>query len=99
MLISSKAEKWSKFGVDDSSGRHFQVYDENNNEINFINTLIQNGVNTIRLRLWVNPADESSSLNEVKEFSDELKSLGFKIWITPHFSDTWAHILLRFPLI
>ena len=66
-------------------------YDENDNEINFINTLIQNGVNTIRLRLWVNPADESSSLNEVKEFSDELKSLGFKIWITPHFSDTWAH--------
>ena len=66
-------------------------YDENDNEINFINTLIQNGVNTIRLRLWVNPADESSSLEEVKEFSNELRSMGFKIWITPHFSDTWAH--------
>ena len=66
-------------------------YDENNNEISFINSLIQNGVNTIRLRLWVNPVDESSSLDEVKEFSNELKSLGFKIWITPHFSDTWAH--------
>ena len=66
-------------------------YDENNNEISFINSLIQNGVNTIRLRLWVNPVDESSSLDEVKEFSNELKSLGFKIWVTPHFSDTWAH--------
>ena len=66
-------------------------YDENNNKINLINSLIQNGVNTIRLRLWVNPDDESSSLDEVKEFSNELKSLGFKIWITPHFSDTWAH--------
>ena len=66
-------------------------YDENNNEIGFINSLIQNGVNTIRLRLWVNPVDESSSLEEVKEFSNELKSLGFKIWVTPHFSDTWAH--------
>tara|TARA_B100001093_G_scaffold95722_1_gene87786 strand:+ start:254 stop:817 length:564 start_codon:yes stop_codon:yes gene_type:complete len=33
MLISSKAEKWNKFGVDDSSGRHFQVFDENNNEL------------------------------------------------------------------
>ena len=66
-------------------------YDENNNEVNFINSLIQNGVNTIRLRLWVNPADESSSLEEVKEFSNELRSMGFKIWITPHFSDTWAH--------
>jgi len=66
-------------------------YDENNNEISFINSLIQNGVNTIRLRLWVNPVDESSSLDEVKEFSNELKSLGFKIWVAPHFSDTWAH--------
>ena len=53
-------------------------YDENNNEINFINALIQNGVNTIRLRLWVNPTDESSSLEEVKEFSNELRSMGFK---------------------
>tara|TARA_Y100000991_G_scaffold215704_1_gene207616 strand:+ start:17140 stop:18222 length:1083 start_codon:yes stop_codon:yes gene_type:complete len=66
-------------------------YNINNNEVNFINSLIENGVNTVRLRLWVNPANESSSLEEVKEFSDELKSLGFKIWITPHFSDTWAH--------
>ena len=33
MLISSKVEKWSKFGVDDSSGRHFQIYDESNNEL------------------------------------------------------------------
>ena len=66
-------------------------FDENNNEINFINALIQNGINTIRLRLWVNPMDESSSLEEVVEFSNQLKLLGFKIWITPHFSDTWAH--------
>jgi len=33
MLISSKVEKWNKFGVDDSLGRHFQIYDENNNEL------------------------------------------------------------------
>lgn len=66
-------------------------YDENNNKISFINSLIQNGVNTVRLKLWVNPVNEHSSLKEVKQFSSELKSLGFKILITPHFSDTWAH--------
>ena len=56
-------------------------YDENNNEIDFINSLIQNGVNTIRLRLWVNPVDESSSLDEVKEFSNEKKYGGlFTPW-------------------
>ena len=66
-------------------------FNEEGNQINFINSLIDNGVNTIRLRLWVNPKDESSSLNQVKEFSSLLKSFGFKIWIAPHFSDTWAH--------
>ena len=33
MLITTKSEKWEKFGVDDSLGRHIQVFDENDNEI------------------------------------------------------------------
>jgi hypothetical protein len=33
MLISSKTEKWEKFGVDDSLGRHLQIFDENDNEL------------------------------------------------------------------
>ena len=33
ILISSKKEKWEKFGVDDSLGRHIFVYDQNDNEI------------------------------------------------------------------
>ena len=33
MLISSKPEKWSKFGVDDSLGRHLRIFDKNDNEL------------------------------------------------------------------
>ena len=33
ILITSKEEKWEKFGVDDSLARHIIVYDENDNEI------------------------------------------------------------------
>ena len=33
MLITSKEEKWSKFGVDDSLGKHFSIYDQSNNEL------------------------------------------------------------------
>ena len=66
-------------------------YNAQGEEIGFLNSLLINGVNTIRLRLWVNPVDNASSFSEVKEFSEQLKLLGFKIWITPHFSDTWAH--------
>ena len=33
MLITSKEEKWEKFGVDDSLGRHLQVYGESDREL------------------------------------------------------------------
>jgi arabinogalactan endo-1,4-beta-galactosidase len=56
----------------------------------FLDILAENGVNTIRLRLWVNPIKEHSDFNEVKSFSEILKSKGFKIWLTLHYSDTWA---------
>ena len=65
-------------------------YDCNGNPVDFLDILKNNGVNTIRLRLWVNPSTNHSSLNEVKQFSETLKARGFKTWITVHFSDTWA---------
>ena len=33
ILITSKEEKWEKFGVDDSLARHITVYDENDNQM------------------------------------------------------------------
>jgi hypothetical protein len=33
MLITSKSEKWAKFGVDDSLGRHLQVFDDKGQEL------------------------------------------------------------------
>ena len=65
-------------------------YDLDGNQKGFLNILKENGVNTIRLRLWVNPSNEHSGFNEVKQFSQTLKSYGFKIWLTLHYSDTWA---------
>lgn len=48
------------------------------------------GCNYIRLRLWHSPQSGHSSLEEVKTFADEIKSKGLKLWITIHYSDTWA---------
>lgn len=56
----------------------------------FLRILKSKGINTIRLRLWVNPIDEHSSFDEVKSFSNTLKSMGFNIYLTLHYSDTWA---------
>tara|TARA_B100001250_G_C19494728_1_gene654673 strand:+ start:145 stop:705 length:561 start_codon:yes stop_codon:yes gene_type:complete len=33
MLITNKKEKWEKFGVDDSLGRHFKLFDNIDNEL------------------------------------------------------------------
>jgi len=65
-------------------------YNLNGAQEDFLDILKENGINTIRLRLWVNPQNEHSGFNEVKDFSETLKSKGFKTWLTVHYSDTWA---------
>lgn len=65
-------------------------YDLEGNQNNFLTILKDNGINTVRLRLWVNPINEHSGFNEVKQFSNTLKTNGFKTWLTLHYSDTWA---------
>ena len=65
-------------------------YDLNGKPKDFLLILKENGINTIRLRLWVNPVNEHCGFYEVKRFTRTLKSYGFKIWLTLHYSDTWA---------
>ena len=48
------------------------------------------GINTIRIRIWNNPADEHSSLTEVLSFAQQLKAAGLAFWLDFHYSDTWA---------
>jgi len=65
-------------------------YDLEGNQNNFLNILKENGINTVRLRIWVNPSGEHAGFDEVKQFSQTLKTYGFKTWLTIHYSDTWA---------
>jgi len=44
-------------------------YDLERYQNDMLTILKDNGVNTIRLRLWVNPSDEHTGFNEVKQFS------------------------------
>jgi arabinogalactan endo-1,4-beta-galactosidase len=64
--------------------------DNNGMTISFLEFLRFKGINTIRIRLWVNPIDQHSSFEEVKLFAETLKSMGFKIYLSLHYSDTWA---------
>lgn len=55
-----------------------------------LTTLKNEGFNTIRLRLWKDPSTALSSFTEVKTFAQEIKSKGMKVWLSVHYSDTWA---------
>lgn len=55
-----------------------------------LTTLKNAGVNTIRIRLWNNPATPTSGLAQVKAFAADVKSKGMKVWLCIHYSDTWA---------
>jgi arabinogalactan endo-1,4-beta-galactosidase len=66
------------------------VYKHNGITENAITTLKNAGCNTIRIRLWKNPADAHSGLTEVKTLVQRIRAAGMKVWLTVHYSDTWA---------
>ena len=53
-------------------------------------TLKNAGVNYIRIRLWNNPSNGHSNLSEVKQLATKVRTHGMKVWLTVHYSDTWA---------
>jgi arabinogalactan endo-1,4-beta-galactosidase len=53
-------------------------------------TLKNAGCNAIRMRLWQNPSNAHSGMAEVKAFALRVKAAGLKVWLTIHYSDTWA---------
>jgi arabinogalactan endo-1,4-beta-galactosidase len=65
-------------------------YNASNQPENALTTLKNAGCNTIRIRLWKNPTVNQSGFNEVKTFAQRVKQAGMKVWLTVHYSDTWA---------
>ncbi len=48
------------------------------------------GVNAIRLRVWVNPANQYNSINDVLVKARRAHALGMRLMIDFHLSDNWA---------
>jgi len=70
--------------------KNLVFYNLEGQEEDVLTTFINSGINTIRLRIWYNPVNEHSGFEEVKLFSERLQSLGLKVWISVHYSNTWA---------
>ncbi len=66
------------------------LYKHNNQTEDPITTLKNAGCNAIRIRLWQNPTDGLCGFPEVKTLAQRVKQAGLKVWLTVHYSDTWA---------
>lgn len=72
----------------ESAGIKF--YDKNGAQKELFALMKSLGMNTIRLRVWVNPADGWSNTDDLIAKAKRAKNAGMKVLVDFHYSDTWA---------
>lgn len=72
----------------------YKFYDSDGKEKDCLQLLKDRGMNSIRLRVWVNPNDDKASGHCSKEETVAMalraKKLGMRVMIDFHYSDSWA---------
>lgn len=72
----------------------YKFYDTDGSEKDCLQLLKDRGINTIRLRVWVNPSNDKASGHCSKEETVAMalraKNMGMRIMIDFHYSDSWA---------
>lgn len=67
------------------------AYKNLNGETQALETILaDNGVNSVRQRLWVNPSDGVYNLDYNIELAKRAQAAGLTIYLDLHYSDTWA---------
>ncbi len=76
----------------EATGYHF--YDFDGSEKECLQLLKNRGINTIRLRVWVNPSTDKTnghcSKEETVAMAIRAKNMGMRVMIDFHYSDSWA---------
>lgn len=65
-------------------------YNDSGAKADCLQVLKDHRINSIRLRLWVNPTLNFSNEKDVLKMAQRAKNMGFRIMIDFHYSDTWA---------
>jgi arabinogalactan endo-1,4-beta-galactosidase len=72
----------------------YKFYDTDGTQKDCLQLLKDRGMNTIRLRVWVNPSNDKASGHCSKEetvaMAVRAQKMGMRIMIDFHYSDTWA---------
>lgn len=70
--------------------QEIKFYDKTGAQKDLFQILKDEGMNSIRLRAWVNPADSYNNTADVVAKAIRAKNAGMKIMVDFHYSDTWA---------
>lgn len=72
----------------------YKFYDQDGKETDCLQLLKDRGINSIRLRVWVNPNDDKASGHCSKEetiiMALRAQKMGMRVMINFHYSDSWA---------
>jgi arabinogalactan endo-1,4-beta-galactosidase len=72
----------------------YKFYDSTGVQKDCLQILKDHGINTVRLRVWVNPSNDKvnghCSKKEVAAMALRAKNMGMRILIDFHYSDSWA---------
>lgn len=72
----------------------FKFFDQDGTEKDCLQLLKDRGMNTVRLRVWVNPNDDKASghcsKDETVAMALRAQKMGMRVMINFHYSDSWA---------
>jgi arabinogalactan endo-1,4-beta-galactosidase len=72
----------------------YKFYDDSGVQKDCLQILKEHGIDSIRLRVWVNPSNDlysgHCSKSEMVSMAVRAKNMGFRIMIDFHYSDSWA---------
>ncbi|WP_448702092.1 arabinogalactan endo-beta-1,4-galactanase [Mucilaginibacter sp. AW1-3] len=68
----------------------YKFYNSSGTQQDLLQILKDKGVNSIRLRVWVNPSDGWCNKADVLAKAIRAKNMGMRIMIDFHYSDSWA---------
>ncbi|GAB1311328.1 Arabinogalactan endo-beta-1,4-galactanase [Madurella fahalii] len=86
--LTYKGVDWSSVIVEERAG--VQYKNTNGQAQPLERIFAENGVNTVRQRVWVNPRDGNYNLDYNIALAKRAKAAGLGVYIDFHYSDTWA---------
>ena len=86
--LTYRGADWSSVLVEEAAGIQ---YTNLNGQVQPLESILAaNGINSVRQRLWVNPSNGDYNLDYNLKLSERAKAAGLSVYLTLHFSDTWA---------